>query len=391
MEYNPLVPEVKANPYPYYAALRETAPAYYVESLDCWAISRYADVNHVLRTPKLFSSEILFTALLGEMNPVPEALCLISSDPPDHTRLRKLVNKAFTPRIVRSLRPWVQEVTRTQLDQVAGQTEFDLVTALTIPLPVIVIAEMLGVEPDRRADFKRWSNDIINAANRAYSAEDKTQIEQSITEFRAYFEDTIAERRRTPQEDLITALVRAEEENDTLTAGEVLSLTVLLLIAGNETTTNLIGNMMLALLTHPDQLAKVQADPTLIPNVVEESLRYDGPVQGIFRQATEAVEIAGTTIPAQALVFPLFASANHDAAKFPDPERFDMSRTLDGHFGFGFGLHFCLGAQLARLEAEVALEELLARYSSFSYRADEVAHTESFFLRGLTTLPLSVH
>lgn len=391
MEYNPLAPEVKANPYPYYAALRDTAPAYYVESLDCWAISRYADVNHVLRTPQLFSSEILFTALLGEMNPVPEALSLISSDPPDHTRLRKLVNKAFTPRIVRSLRPWVQEVTRTQLDQVVGQTEFDLVTALTIPLPVIVIAEMLGVEPERRADFKRWSNDIINAANRAYSAEDKAQIEQSITEFRTYFEDTIAERRRTPQEDLITALVRAEEENDTLTAGEVLSLTVLLLIAGNETTTNLIGNMMLALLTHPDQLAKVQADPTLIPQVVEEALRYDGPVQGIFRQATQAVEIAGTTIPAQALVFPLFASANHDATRFPDPERFDMSRTLDGHFGFGFGLHFCLGAQLARLEAEVALEELLARYASFSYRAEEVAHTESFFLRGLATLPLRVH
>jgi cytochrome P450 len=167
MEYNPLAPEVKENPYPYYASLRQSAPAYYVESLNCWMISRYADVNRALRTPKLFSSEILFTALLGEMNPVPEALSLISSDPPDHTRLRKLVNKAFTPRIVRSLRPWVQKISRSQLDQAAGQNEFDLVETVAVPLPVIVIAEMLGVEPDRRADFKRWSNDIINAANRA--------------------------------------------------------------------------------------------------------------------------------------------------------------------------------------------------------------------------------
>ena len=391
MEYNPLSPEVKANPYPYYAELRRSAPVYYVESLDCWAVSRYADVNHVLRTPKLFSSEILITTLLGEMNPVPEALSLISSDPPDHTRLRKLVNKAFTPKIVKSLRPWIQEITRAQLDKVDGQDAFDLVEVLSSPLPVIIIAEMLGVEPDRQVDFKRWSNDIINAANRTYTPEGKEQIEQSIAEFRAYFETAIAERRQTPREDLITALVRAEEENQTLTPGEVLSLTVLLLIAGNETTTNLIGNMLLALLSHPDQLLKVQTDPTLIPNVIEETLRYDGPVQGIFRQSTEKVEIAGTTIPAQSLVFPLFASANHDETIFADPERFDITRTLDGHLGFGFGRHFCLGAQLARLEAEVALEELVVRYTSFSYRPAEVVHTESFFLRGLSTLPLRVH
>ena len=287
MEYNPLSPEVKANPYPYYADLRRSAPVYYVESLDCWAVSRYADVNYVLRTPKLFSSEILFTARHGEMNPVPEALSLDFFRPSGPHAFTEVGQQSVYPQNCE--KPPAMDPRDHTCPAGSGrrQDAFDLVEVISSPLPVIVIAEMLGVEPDRQVDFKRWSNDIINAANRTYTPEGKEQIEQSIAEFRAYFEAAIAELRQTPREDLITALVRAEEENQTLTPGEVLSLTVLLLIAGNETTTNLIGNMMLALLSHPDQLAKVQADPTMIPNVVEETLRYDGPVQGIFRQATE--------------------------------------------------------------------------------------------------------
>jgi cytochrome P450 len=388
MEYNPLLPEVKDNPYPYYAYLRQHAPAYQIESLGFWALSRYDDVDFVLKNPKLFSSATLTRTLIEDLEPVPEVPSMVSSDPPEHTRLRKLVNKAFTPRIIRSLGPRIREIAQDLLNRVAGHKAFDLVRDLSIPLPVIVIAEMLGVEPDQRETFKHWSDDIVMATNRTYTAEDERRIRQSIAEFRAYFQETIAARRKEPREDLTTALVQAEEERQVLTASEVLSLLTLLLLAGNETTTNLIGNMMLALCEHPDQLAKVRADRSLITNAVEETLRYDGPVQGLPRQATEDVEIAETTIPAGALVFPLFASANRDEHKFPEPDRFDITRNTDGHLAFGFGIHYCLGAQLARLEATIAFEELFVRFPSLSRQDETVTRVDSFFLRGLKTFPL---
>ena len=217
------------------------------------------------------------------------------------------------------------------------------------------------------------------------------RLKASMAEFRAYFEAAIADRRTAPRDDLITALVKAEEDAQILTAGEILSLAVLLLFAGNETTTNLLGNMMLALLSHPDQFAAVRADPSLIPNVVEEALRYDGPIQGLPRQATEDVELSGTTVPAGSMVFPLFASANHDETKFPDSERFDITRDTRGHLAFGYGTHFCLGAPLARLESIVVLQELLARYSSIQH-ADETfeRRLNAMILRGLESLPLVV-
>jgi cytochrome P450 len=388
MDYNPFLPEVKADPYPYYAHLRRQAPVYQVEAAGLWAVSRYDDVLYVLRNPSLFSSTVLIAALLGDLNPVPEAANLIASDPPVHSRLRKLVNRAFTPRLIAELEPRVREITIDLLTRVAPQGEFDLVRDLSTPLPVIVIAEMLGVEPEHRVEFKRWSDDIVHAAN-GVSGEEREQAQRSVAEFRAYFEGAIDARRAEPRNDLISALVRAEEEQQMLTAAEILSLTTLLLIAGNETTTNLIGNAVLALLAHPDTLARVQRDPSLIPAVVEETLRYDGPVQGIFRQATQDVELSGTTIPAGSLVFPLFASADRDERQFPDPDRFDITRNTDAHIAFGFGIHFCLGAPLARLEAKVALEEMVARLSGWSHQEEKGTRIDSFFLRGLKTLPLT--
>lgn len=390
MEYNPMLPEVKENPYPYYAYLRGHAPAYQIEGLGFWALSRYDDIDFVLKNPSFFSSSTFLANMLGDLNPVPEAPSLVSCDPPDHTRLRKLINKAFTPRIIRSLEPRIREVARELVGQLAGKSEFDLVHDLSSPLPVIVIAEMLGVKPEDRADFKRWSDDLILATNRMFTAEDEKRIRESIAEFRAYFQAVIAARRVDPREDLTTALVQAEEEDQKLDEWEVLSLLMLLLVAGNETTTNLIGNMMLALLDHPDQMEKLWADQSLIPNAIEETLRFDGPVQGIPRQLTQDIEIAETTLPANALVFLLIASANRDERKFPDPERLDITRDTDGHLAFGYGIHYCLGAQLARLEAKITFEELSAQFPALAGTDEPVTRMESLIVRGPKSLPLVV-
>lgn len=387
MDYNPLLPEVQLNPYPYYTELRRHAPVYWVESLQCWAVSRYDDVQFVVKNPQLFSSAIMVQLFLAEMDPVPETHWMIALDPPTHTRQRSLVSKAFSPRTVAELEPRIRAVTEQMLDRVIARGEFELVRDLSGPLPVIVIAELLGVEAERREDLKRWSDDVVSGSNRSFTPEDEKRVRQSIVDLRAYFEETIARRRKEPRTDLISALIRAEEENQTLTAIEILSSLIMLLLAGHETTTNLIGNMVVALLDHPEELAKVRADTTLIPQVVEETLRYEAPLQGMFRVTTQDVVVAGTTIPAGAAVMQLYGSANHDETKFPDPERFDINRETDRHLAFGFGIHFCIGAALGRLEAKIILETLLRRFRSLSPKGGLI-RTSLPFLRGVKALPL---
>jgi cytochrome P450 len=389
MHYNPLLPEVKANLYAHYAYLREHAPVYWVESLQAWAVSRYEDVVYVLKNPRLFSSSAFFDQLLGEFNPVPEIPWMITSDPPAHTRLRKLANKGFMPSMIRNLAPRVGAITMELIERIRGGHEFDFVRDFSAVFPVLVIAEMLGVEPGRRGDFKHWADDVVSASNRATATDEARQrIRQSVNELRAYFEETIARRRQEPGDDIISAFIRAEEENNALTATEVLSLSILLLLGGSETTTNLLGSIMVTLLGQPHDFAKVRRDPSLIPQLIEESLRYHSPIQALFRKTTRAVEVAGTTIPADATVMPLLASANRDARKFPDPERFDLTRNADGHVAFGQGVHFCLGAPLARLEAKVAVEALLHHLSPVRAKEQQVTWLDSFFVRGPKTLPL---
>jgi cytochrome P450 len=361
---------------------------YWIEPLQAWALSRYADVDFALRNPQIFPSSVFTAQTLGDLNPTPETPWILDMNPPDHTRLRKLVNKGFLPRLIRNLEPRVQEITRQLIASLRSQSEGDLVSALSGPLPTTVIAEMLGVEDDRLADFKRWSDDLVLGTSRPADEAVRTRVRQSGIALRAYFEQLIERRRTDPGEDVITALVRAEEEHDMLTSAEILGLAVLLLLAGNETTTNLIGNAVRTLLSHPAELTKVRADRTLVPSLVEEVLRYDSPVQLIPRQTAREVELEGGKIPAGATVFLLLGSANRDERKFPQADRFDVTRNPQEHVAFGYGIHYCLGAPLARLEGRIALESLLFDCPPFTCTREYLPQIASIIVRGVQTLPL---
>jgi cytochrome P450 len=383
-EFNPFRPEVKENPYPYYAWMRKNQPMYFNDRTGFWCVTRYADVVQALRSPQIFSSAY---GIGPEKTPgIP---MMITQDPPVHTRLRSLVNKAFTPRMVAQNEPRVQQIVDELLDAVVEKGSFDLVQDLAYPLPVIVIAEMLGVEPSRRDDFKRWSDDVIHSLAGSVHGHDQAQMMISMQQFGEYFMPIVERRRAQRENDLITALVMAQEEREALSTGEIFNFLLLLLVAGNETTTNLIGNGALALLQNPEQAQKLRERPDLATSTVEEALRYDSPIQGFFRTTTQDAQIGGTTIPADSKVFVLYASANRDGAQFPDPDRFDIDRTPNNHVAFGLGIHFCLGAPLARLEGRLATQSVLRRMRNIRIDPSGVIdRVDNPLLRGLKHLPL---
>jgi cytochrome P450 len=377
-EYNPFAPEVKEDPYPYYAWLRAERPVYQNETLGFWAISRYADVVAAARDTEAFSSA---QGIGPEKVRLP---MMITQDPPAHRRLRSLAGKAFTPRMVAGQEGRIREIVNELLDRVIEGGSFDLTRDLAYPLPVIVIAEMLGVEPERRDDFKRWSDAVIGTFNGPLQGDRLGEYLQTWNEFKAYFTETIEQRRREPRDDLITNLIRADEGGTSLTESEMLNFCLLLLVAGNETTTNLITNGALALFTHPKQAALLRERPQLIESMVEESLRYDSPIQGTFRTTTRDVEVAGETIPADSKVILLWSSANRDAGQFAEPDRYDITRADNDHVAFGIGIHFCLGAPLARLEARVATQEVLRRMRNIRPDPDAMRErVDNPFFRGL--------
>jgi cytochrome P450 len=388
-------PAMFDDPYPLYAWLREQAPVYHAAQLGFWVISRYDDVQQVLRDTEAFSSKRT-AAIDGLRDPrLREGMemlsntSLVSVDPPDHTRLRKLINVAFTPRAIARLEGHIRELTCELLAAIADKDEFDLMEDLAVPLPVIVISELLGVDPARRADFKRWSDDLVTGSRFDGAIEDAEveRIVASRREFIAFFREMIELRRRDPQDDLLSDLVRAETERDALSPEEVLTMALLLMIAGNETTTNLIGNATLELLERPDLARQLRADPTQIPGFLEESLRHRSPVVMLVRTTRREVTLRGVTMPAGAVVAVLVDAANHDPTQFPEPERFDITRH-PAHVAFGFGIHFCVGAPLSRLEGRVVFEELLARLPAFSRAPGPLEWNRSFNLRGLRRLPL---
>jgi len=421
IDYDPFSTASRANPYPHYAELRQKAPVHRLDGPGFYLVSRYEDVLFVVKHPELFSSKAMLRMMMSGMGVGiqnmdlsqgidPKALELLSqlseglgfdpvemmttpsviaSDPPNHERLRNIVNRGFTPRRIAALETRVRQIAAEALERMLEKDEFDLVSDFTIPLPVSVIAEVLGVEPDRFADFKRWSDTLISGATGSASGTQPALLLGAFKEFNGYFLDQIERRRRDPKDDLISTLVAAEDGEAALTPMETLMFAILLLVAGNETTTNLMGNAVLGMLGQPGQFERVQSDLALVPALVEEALRFDGPVQMLFRETTQDIEVAGTKIPKGAAVIPIFASANRDESRFPEPDRFDIDRDTRGHLAFGFGIHFCLGASLARLEARVGFEELFNRVSKLRSLESEVEYVDSFLLRGPRRLRLA--
>jgi len=385
---NPLTsPEARDNPYPFFAMARQMMPVLRLEQFGVWSAFLYEDCRNILRDSKRFSSSFIRRMPEGQARPRPS---MLNSDPPRHTRLRELVNKAFTPRMVAQLEPRVRSITDELVDAVLPTGSMDLIDDLAYPLPVIVIAEILGVPPSDRAKFKHWSDTLVATLGAGFSTTPDRAPTETIQELNEYFTRVIEQRRQEPREDLISALLAAELDGEKLTHEDLLGFCVLLLVAGNETTTNLIGNAVRCLLEHPDPFERLRSDPSLWGSAVEEVLRYRSPVQATIRMAAEDVELRGKTIKEGEPIVVWLASANRDAAEFPDPDRFDITRQPNRHLAFGLGIHFCLGAPLARQEANIALKTITRRLPRLR-RADDgkLEPLEGFIMNGLMHLPLA--
>ena len=392
-------PAFKANPYPTYARLHSAAPVHRVALSDgrwAWLVTRYDDVVAVLRDQRFVKDwrDVMTPEQLAQVPPIPEVMRplsrnMLDADPPDHERLRTLVSKAFTPRLVERKRERVQAIADALLDEVEDKGEMELIDDYAFPLPITVIAELLGVPAEDRNRFREWSGAAVSG-NKTQEYVERVLIPymQVFTDYlRAMFE----EKRKNPKDDLISALVRAEESGDKLSEDELLAMVFLLLIGGQETTVNLIGNGVLALLQHPDQLQKLRDDPSLITPAVEELLRYDGPVEtSTERFAKEDVVIGGTTIRKGEMILVAIAAADHDPGRFPDPDKLDIARADNKHLAFGKGIHHCLGAPLARMEGQIAIDTLLRRMPNLRLKGspESLSWRPVLKLRGLQALPV---
>ena len=395
--FNPFVPSYRRNPYLQLDRLRAADPVHRSDALQAWILTRYEDVLRLLRDHEAFSSDPrtarggLAAALAEERgnSPLGETRSVLASDPPEHTFLRGIVNRAFTPRSVEALRPRIEALADSLLGEQPDAGEWDLIAGLAQPLPVIVIAELLGIPAEDHARFKAWSDRIAQSTDLLPGAAVIDSIRGATAELIDYFSGFIEDRRRRPREDLISALVGAESEGRRLTGEEVLAFAILLLVAGNETTTNLIGSGVRALLAHPQAMAALRAQPERIPAAVEEMLRYDGPVQGVVRFARHATRIGDRAIAAGEVVLGMTAAANRDPEQFPQPAAFDIDRADTRHLAFGQGIHYCVGAPLARVEAAIAIRTLLARWPVIA-AAGEAEPGGTFLIRGPVRLPLAV-
>jgi cytochrome P450 len=391
--FNPMDPEFLADPYPTYHRLRDEDPVHH-SPLDFWVLTRYEDVAAVLRDPRFIKEPLvsMVAARFGVTVPPGVGLSMLDRDPPDHTRLRSLVSKAFTPRVVEGLRPRIQKMVDDLITRVEAVGTMDLIEEFAYPIPVNVICAMLGVPVEDHERFKGWSLDIARGLDSVWLPPESEIPKRSGAARHAigdYMRGLIAERRASPRGDLLSALIAAEEAGDKLSEDELIATCILLLIAGHETTVNLIGNGTLALLRHPEELRRLRETPGLIPSAVEELLRYDGPVQRTARITSTEVTIGGRTIAKGEMVMPFIGAADRDPSQFPDPDRLDLGRADNRHIAFGWGIHFCLGAPLARVEGQIAIDTLVRRLPRLTLVDDEPEYRQSLTLRGLKALPVT--
>src|ERR671922_730103 len=389
--YYPLAPRVYRDPYPTYAKLRAQDPVHWNFLSRSWVFSRYRDIDAILRDHGRFSNDARNRQEVSRSQAAaatPGGPSMLFLDPPDHTRLRALVQQAFTPRAIEALTPRIRQIAADLLDRVIDPTAFEVMETLARPLPMIVMAELLGVPTRDLAQFQAWSYLRARVIEPTITARERQLAAQAADELDAYFLGLIEQQRTEPRDDLISALVAAEAAGDQLSHDELLVMLRLLLVAGNETTTNLIGNGLLALLRRPDQWHMLRSDPGLMAGAVDELLRYDSPVQVVGRTATQDLELAGRSIRKGQGIVLLLGSANRDPEVFDHPDRLDINRHGPSILGFGRGIHHCLGASLARLEASITLETLLERFPEMSLLTADPPFRDNIVLRGLEALPV---
>jgi len=385
--------QFRSNPYPFYAHLRKDHPVIQVVTPDgllAWLITRYDDVLNALKDKRLSKDK----ANLGEKPPwvpkyfEPLARNMLDVDDPDHARLRTLVHKAFTPKLIETLRESIETLSEELIEAAKRRGRMDLIAEFALPLPVAVISQMLG-SPKREQDkFHRWSNAIVSSQSSKFGA---LKAIPSVVSFLRYIRRLVRLRQVNPENDLTTAMIQAEEAGDRMNMDEMLAMIFLLLIAGHETTVNLIGNGMRALLTHPEQMEKLHADPSLVASAVEEMLRFDSPVEmATERYTKEGIEVGGVAIPAGARVYAVIASANRDEQQFERADQFDITRSNNRHLSFGMGTHYCLGAPLARMEGQIAITALLKHMPKLRLRVpyNEIRWRPGLVLRGVKSLPV---
>ena len=394
--YHLLDPEVLADPYPLYRLLRVEDPVHWDPFLHAWVVTRYADVVTVLerfsadRTP---TPDQLAAMGMAALSPIAQVMVrqMLFLDPPAHSRVRNLAARAFTPRRVELLRDHIQEIVESLLDEVGSGGTMDVIADLANPLPAIVTAELLGVPSSDREQLKAWSQDFAEMlGNFQHNPDRVPQVLRSLDEMTTYFRAAVRRDRDHPGEGLIHALASAEDNGDRLSEDEVIANTIVTMVGGQETTTNLIGNGLLALLRHPDQIERLRADPSLVPSAVEELLRYESPSQHTARMAPYDLELGGKAIRERQAVIAVMGAANRDPARFPDPDRLDIGRSDNRHVAFGWAAHFCFGAPLARMEGQLAFRLLLQRFPNLRLQGGPVSWRQNLGLRGLTALPVTL-
>jgi cytochrome P450 len=392
-------PESVSDPFPAYAWLRDRDPVHWSASLNAWVVTRYADVLGVFDRPLHFSSDRFrkldarYASRRPEVRAVGDVLghWLVFRDPPDHTRLRALLQKSFTPRHLERNTEGIQRTLDRLLDRMAERDRPDFIRDVAFPLPALVIAILLGAPTADIEPIKRWSDRLAAYLGGSTDERDNfTEAKAGVEQLADYFRELLGERRARPRDDLMSLMLRAENEGDRLSEDEVLANCVLLLFAGHETTTNLLGNGLHHLMRHPAQIDLLRREPALVPGAVEELLRYDGPVPATVKIATEDVELHGRRIRRGDMVMPFTSSANRDPRHFADPDVLDVRRRPNRHLAFGFGIHFCLGAPLARLEAKLCFHSLLRRFPRLEPAGEPPHWKPMIFLRGLAELPLSL-